>query len=267
MPTTITRRDAIGLLAGAAAAPLLARSAAAQPAWWQTIPAAAALVGDAQPSGQGIAIELPLVSEDGSAVDLAVAVDRPMTQDAFVESIHVFARGNPSPEVAEYYFSPLSGRAAVATRIRLNQSQTVGAVAVLSTGEVIAAARDVTVTISGCLARDDTYAATDIMQTRVRAPERIAPGGAGEVTTLVNHPMETGLRTDAAGTVLPEDIVRRLIATFDRATIFEARFHRSVAANPYLRFFVAPPRSGALVLRWEADGGRVAEERLDLVVS
>lgn len=242
------------------------RGAAAQQAWWRTIAEAAALVGDAVPSTDGILIDLPFVSEDGSSVDLGVFVDRPMTPESFVESLHVFASTNPSPPIADYFFSPLSGRAAIATRVRLNQSQTVGAVAKMNTGAVIVAERDIRITISGCLARAATYASTDLMLTRVRAAERFAPGSPGEITTMINHPMETGLRTNAAGELLPQNIVTRFLAAFERATVFEARFHRSVAANPYLRFFVAPPRSGELTLRWEEDTGRVADAQVPLVV-
>ncbi|MGE0457372.1 MAG: thiosulfate oxidation carrier protein SoxY [Bauldia sp.] len=223
-------------------------------------------MGTAVPVSNGIVIDLPFVSEDGSSIDLGLAVDRPMTQELFVESLHFFAPANPSPPVVDYFFSPLSGRAAIATRVRLNQSQTVGAIAKMNNGEVIVAEREIRITISGCLARASTYASTDVMMTRVRAAERFSAGAPGEITTLINHPMETGLRTNAAGEILPQNIVTRFLAAFDRATVFEARFHRSVAANPYLRFFVAPPRSGELVLRWEEDTGRIADAHLPLQV-
>lgn len=263
---TFTRRHALAVLGGAVAMPFVARRAFAQPAWWLGVPEAAALVGDATPSTDGIAIELPFVSEDGASVDLGLAVDRPMTPEAYVQQLSFFALGNPSPDVVDYSFSPLSGRAAIATRIRLNQSQTVGAVARMSTGEVIVAEREIRITISGCLTRAATYEANELMLTRVRAAAGLQPGVPGEITTLINHPMETGLRANAAGEIMPQNIVQRFVASFDRATVFEARFHRSVAANPYLRFFVAPPHSGELVLRWEEDTGRASEERLALQV-
>lgn len=267
MPRGIfTRRETLGVLSSALAAPFLIRGAAAQPAWWLAIPEAAALIGTAVPSTDGLAIELPFVSEDGSAVDLSLAVDRPMTPEAYVQSLHFFAPGNPTPPVVDYFFSPLSGRAAIATRVRLNQSQTVSAIAKMSTGEVIVGERDIRITVSGCLVRAATYDSTNLMLTRVRAADRFAPGAPGEITTLINHPMETGLRANAAGEILPQNIVTRFLASFERATVFEARFHRSVAANPYLRFFVAPPRSGELALRWEEDTGLVAQERVALQV-
>lgn len=263
-----TRRQALAIAGAALAMPFVSRSVWGQGApWWQAIDPARALIGSAAPSTQGLAIDLPFISEDGSSVALGLSVDRPMTNAAYVESVHFYAPRNPSPEVVDFFFSPLSGRAAVATRIRLNESQTVGAIARMSTGEVIVAEREIRITISGCLTRAETYAATDLMLTRVRVPEGLAPGMPGEVTTLINHPMETGLRADAAGNILPQNIIQRFLASFNLATVFEARPHRAIAANPYFRFFVAPPASGELYLRWEEDRGRFSEERRPITVT
>jgi hypothetical protein len=79
--------------------------------------------------------------------------------------------------------------------------------------------------------------------------------------------METGLRTTLAGVVIPRSLIQRFVATFNRATVFEARLHGAVAANPYLRFFIAPRDSGELVLRWEEDTGRASTERVMVPVA
>ncbi len=248
--------------------PVLARTVAAQDAapWWQGVESARAMVGDVSPSTDGIWIDLPYLSEDGTSVALGAGVDRPMTPESYVESLHVYALKNPAPEVADYFFSPLSGRAEIATRIRINETMPVGVIARISTGEVIVAEREILIVTIGCLTNAATYATTDVMLTRVRVPERWSPGVPGEVTTLINHPMETGLRTTLAGEVIPRNIVRRFLASVNFATVFEARFYSSVAVNPYLRFFLAPPQSGELVLRWEEDTGLAAIERRPILV-
>jgi sulfur-oxidizing protein SoxY len=78
---------------------------------WVRLEAARKLLGGRTPASQGIALELPLVSEDGSSVPLTVRVDSPMTAADHVQSIHLFATRNPSPEIAEFGFTPLAGRA------------------------------------------------------------------------------------------------------------------------------------------------------------
>lgn len=264
----ISRRAALALVGAAAVSPVILRPAVAQDGapWWQGVESARALVGDIVPSTEGIWIDLPYLSEDGTSVALGVGVDRPMTPESYVESLHVYALKNPTPEVADYFFSPLSGRAEIATRIRINETMPVGVVARISTGEVIVTEREILIVTIGCLTNAATYATTNVMLTRVRTPERFLPGVPGEVTTLINHPMETGLRTTFAGDVIPKNIITRFLASINFATVFEARFYSSVAVNPYLRFFITPPQSGELVLRWEEDTGLAAIERRPILV-
>jgi sulfur-oxidizing protein SoxY len=259
-----SRRDA--LLLGASGAAWLALSTSAWAQAWEKLEAARKVVGNAKPSTDGIALDLPLVSEDGSSVQLTVNVDRPMTDADYVQSIHLFASRNPSPEIASFELTPRAGRANVMTRVRLNESQTVIAVARTNKGQVFATSRDVRVTVSGCLIRADTYESAGEMLPRVRVPAKTTAGAPAEVLTLISHPMETGLREGADGKVLPQRIVRSFAATLDGEAFFKATLYRSLAANPYLRFHVAPKASGKLAFKWTEDTGRVAEATANIAV-
>jgi sulfur-oxidizing protein SoxY len=233
--------------------------AVAVPPGWERIAPLRELVGTAVPVAAGISLDLPLVSEDGSAVPLGVQVDSPMTTEQHVRSIHIFAPGNPTPEVAEVYLQPAAGRADLATRVRLNESQTVYVAAVMSDGEVRLAAREVRVTVSGCLGRPQ-QAVSALETPRVglgRNPRRDEPV---EVRALIDHPMETGLRPDERGGFLPQHIVEQLTVRLADQPVLEARFHRAVSMNPYLRFHVrAVP--GELALDWRDDAGATASAR------
>lgn len=259
------RREA--LLLGASGAAWLAFSGSAFAQVWERFDPARKLIGEAKPSTNGVALDLPLVSEDGSSVQLTVNVDRPMLDGDSVQAIHLFATRNPSPEIASFEFTPRAGRANVMTRVRLNESQAVIAVARTSKGEVLVASRDVRVTQSGCLVRADTYESAAEMQPRVRVPAKAAAGAPVEILTLINHSMETGLREGPDGKILPQRIVRSFEATLDGEPFFKAALHRSLAANPYLRFFVAPGAGATkLAFRWTEDTGRVAEASASIAI-
>jgi sulfur-oxidizing protein SoxY len=152
----------------------------------------------------------------------------------------------------------------VETRIRLNESQTVVALALLDDGRALVAEREVRVTVSGCLTDAGTYAGDNLFRARVRVPERLAGGEAGPVLAMIGHPMETGLRTGPDGAVLPKRLIERFEARFDGAPVFAADFNRSVSADPYLKFQIAPPASGTLALSWREDTGHLvtAEARI-----
>ncbi len=105
----------------------------------------------AKPMGEGkVKLDLPEIAENGLVVPLNVDVDSPMTDADYVKAVHVFADGNPQPQVVTYHFTPASGRAAASTRMRLAQTQNVIAVAEMSDGKLYTTKAQVKVTIGGC---------------------------------------------------------------------------------------------------------------------
>lgn len=248
-----------GLALGLAGGGMLGGPRAQGAPAWQRLDAARELLGGAEPALGRLTLDLPLLSEDGASVPLGLDVEPAADAAGQIETVHLFALRNPSPEIALVTFGPAAGQPSIATRVRLDGSQTVLALARTAGGEWLAAEHEIRITTSGCLARDDTYASEGEMETRVRAPERMVPGEPAEVLTMINHPMETGLRMDATGATLPERIVRRFRAEAAGDLVLEVQLFRSLSANPYFRFFVAPEQSGELAFTWEADDGRVAE--------
>lgn len=108
------------------------------------------LYGD-KPLTQGrIKLDLPTIAENGLVVPLNFKVDSPMTDKDYVKAIHFFADGNPNPQIASFYFTPMSPRAEAQIRIRLAQTQNIIAVAEMSDGKLYTAKQEVKVTIGGC---------------------------------------------------------------------------------------------------------------------
>ena len=97
-----------------------------------------------------ITIDLPEIAENGNAIPLTVDIDHPMTPESHVVEVLVVAEANPWPRVARFHFTPLSGRATAATRIRLAGTQIVHVLAKTSENRVLTAQRQVKVTIGGC---------------------------------------------------------------------------------------------------------------------
>ena len=108
------------------------------------------LIGEAPLEPGKVMLELPSIVENGNTVPLTVSVDSPMTEADHVESIHIFDQKNPQPYVAAFHLGPRAGRAHVATRIRLADSQKVTAIARLSDGSFWSDSADVIVTLAAC---------------------------------------------------------------------------------------------------------------------
>jgi sulfur-oxidizing protein SoxY len=109
------------------------------------------IVGSAVINKGKVTLELPQLVENGNTVSMSVKVDSPMTQTDYVKAIHVFTEKNPQPNVASFHLGPRAGRATVATRIRLADSQTVTAIAEMSDGTFWSQGVDVVVTLAACL--------------------------------------------------------------------------------------------------------------------
>lgn len=147
-PREISRRHVIVLVGAAAvAAGMLPRVSLADKA--ATEAAIKAAGGDGAGSG-GITLDLPQIAENGNTVPVGVEVDSPMTAGNYVKTVHLFAEGNPNPEVCSIYFTPANGVAKASTRIRLAKTQNIVALAEMSDGSFKQETVEVKVTIGGC---------------------------------------------------------------------------------------------------------------------
>jgi sulfur-oxidizing protein SoxY len=107
-------------------------------------------IGGATVQSGRITLDLPQIAENGNTVPIGIEVGSPMTGSDYVKSVHIFAEGNPNPEVASIHFSPANGVAKASTRMRLMKTQNVVAVAEMSDGSVYRETVEVKVTIGGC---------------------------------------------------------------------------------------------------------------------
>jgi sulfur-oxidizing protein SoxZ len=92
---------------------------------------------------------------------------------------------------------------------------------------------------------------------RVQVPSTAASGEVFSVKTLISHPMETGLRQDDQGKVIPRKIVNNFTCRHNGVVVFSVDLHEAVAANPYIEFYLRATESGRLEFVWEEDGGGV----------
>ena len=96
-------------------------------------------------------LELPPIAENGHSVGMTVRVESPMSDADHVRRIDLIADKNPIPLVATFFLSPESGRAEIESRLRLNGTQQVTAIAQLSDGSFWFDAADIVVNELACL--------------------------------------------------------------------------------------------------------------------
>jgi sulfur-oxidizing protein SoxY len=112
--------------------------------------AIAAFTGGVKPGSGRINLGAPQIAENGNTVPIKISVESAMSEADHVSEVMVLAMGNPAPGVATFKFTPMSGKAAASTRIRLAKTQDLIAIAKMSDGSFYSDTKSVKVTIGGC---------------------------------------------------------------------------------------------------------------------
>ena len=88
---------------------------------------------------------------------------------------------------------------------------------------------------------------------RIRAQVK---DGLTDVRVLMSHPMETGLRKDTAGKIIPALYINDVKATSGGKTVLTAKWGQAISQNPYLQFRFKGAKAGdKMVVSWTDNSG------------
>jgi sulfur-oxidizing protein SoxZ len=80
--------------------------------------------------------------------------------------------------------------------------------------------------------------------------------GVADVRILMLHAMETGMRVDAAGSLVPAHHITDVVVTLAERIVFSARLSIAVSRDPMIAFRVAGARAGQrLRVVWNDSNG------------
>lgn len=102
---------------------------------------------------------------------------------------------------------------------------------------------------------------------RIAAPDTAARDEVIELKALIQHPMETGYRSNTRGENIPRDIITRFECRYGGETVFAADFGPGVAANPIMTFYTRATETGTLDFVWTDQDGQVWSESHELTVT
>lgn len=95
----------------------------------------------------------------------------------------------------------------------------------------------------------------------------VRKGDIVDVKTLVAHVMETGLRHDADGKLIPRMIINTFTCELNGRFVFGCDIDRAVSANPFFEFKFRPEESGTLKFTWIDDEGTRIEATETITVT
>ncbi|KOR32174.1 SoxZ [Achromatium sp. WMS3] len=99
---------------------------------------------------------------------------------------------------------------------------------------------------------------------KIRAKEK---SGLAQVRSLINHPMETGLRKDkTTGELIPAHFIQELVAELNGNVVMTANWGVGISKNPYLSFNVKGGKKGDQIrLTWKDNKGNTDSKTATVV--
>lgn len=95
---------------------------------------------------------------------------------------------------------------------------------------------------------------------RVAVPQSVVVGGTAEIRAIIGHPMETGLRHNATGLLVPVRITEWFRCYANGTLAFSVKMEPAIAANPYLGFFLKIEGPTEVTFEWADTSGDIYTE-------
>lgn len=194
-------------------------------------------LGGVPVSSSLITIDAPSISENGASVPITVSSVLPGARE-----ILLLVDSNPKP-VAAWFTIPSGTTPFVSTRIRMAGNGTLYVVIRTDDGGLYAATHAIEVTVGGCGFELEGGAIdrSSVSAIRIRAG---LDNGVANFRILMPHPMETGMRLDKAGQVVPAHYITDFMVTLAERMVFSARLSIAVSSDPLIAFRVVGARVG-----------------------
>ncbi len=196
-----------------------------------------------------VQLQLPELFEDGGVV--------PVTLGCALPGVARLLLGvERNPTLLSAIFEPGDAiEPQILTRLKMQETSPVLALAVLKDGRVLMTRREVKITLGGC-----GGASVDPEPPRPPQPTliRVQPsaGGVATVRALMKHEMESGQRKDGNGRAIPAWHIQQVVARLNGQAVLTAQWGTAVSRNPFLQFGLRGAKAGdKLQLAWVDNRG------------
>lgn len=201
-------------------------------------------------AGEIIAVKAPYRAEDATVVPISIHTMVPQTGQRYIRRIHVYVDKNPVPLVGVFEFTPRSGKADLAMRIRVNDQSYVRAIAEMNNGDLYMVKSFVRAT-GACSAPpppsiDDSFAHMGRMKLGTVGDQNLDEPNL--VQLKIQHPNITGMQPLRIGSRVmpPPHYIKEIVVDYDGQPVMKARLTFSISMDPSFRFFVLPEKAGIL---------------------
>ena len=198
-------------------------------------------------------VKAPYRAEDATLAPVSIHTKIPQSDDLYIQRMHVFIDKNPVPLVGMFDFTPASGKADLAMRVRVNDHTYVRAVAELNTGELYMAKSFVRAT-GACSAPPPKSIGESIANMGAMKMKLIGDVEYKKPNLMqlkIKHPNITGLQPMRIGSHVhpPAHFVNTLNVNYNGNLVMKALLTFAISMDPSLRFFFIPENEGKLTIQ------------------
>jgi len=198
-------------------------------------------------------IKAPYTAEDATVVPISIHTNIAQQPDAYVKKLHVYVDKNPVPLVGVFEFTPASGRADLAMRIRVDDFSYVRAIAEMNNGELYMAKSFVRAK-GACSApppagMEDSRKLLGTM--KMNTIGDVVLGKPNLMQLMIRHPNITGMAPLKVGSriIPPAHFVNTLEVGFNDQLVMKAQLTFSISMDPAFRFYFVPDKAGTITVK------------------
>jgi len=200
-------------------------------------------------SNEIIEIDAPYRAEDPALVPIKIISKIKQTKERYIKKITVFVDKNPFPFVGEFGFTPETGKADLAMRVRVNSYSYIRAIAEMNDGELYMSKKFVKAS-GGCSApigADLDAAMKRLGKAKFKLGKGRGEEGLMQSQLLISHPNITGMQMDQVTRFIKKShFVDSLRVTFNGKPVLTAKIDIAISADPNFRFYFMPKKGGIL---------------------
>lgn len=199
-------------------------------------------------SDEIITLEAPKRAEDAAVVPLKIKSRIPQTPDLYIKRISLIIDQNPGPLAGRFHFTPQSGRADLALRVRVNAYTPIRAIAETSDGRLYMVKRFVKAS-GGCsapAAGDLETALSRLGKMKLKSRSAVL-NEPTQALLNISHPNITGLQMDQVTHLYtPAHFVKTVKVSFNGKPVLTAETDIAISQDPSFKFYFVPDRAGTL---------------------
>ena len=197
-------------------------------------------------------LKVPQMAEDATVVPISVHTKISQTTKQYIKKMHIFVDKNPIPLVGLFEFTPDSGKADLAMRIRVDTHNYVRVIAELNNGELYMAKSFIKAK-GACSAPPPPGSEESkklLGKMRMKVVGDLVLGKPNLMQLKIRHPNITGMAPLKIGSRVrpPAHFVDSIEINYNGKLIVKASLTFSVSMDPALRFYFVPKEEGTLLV-------------------